>query len=182
MKRIMSPEIISGLVGATATLLGVFLTQWLTSRRARISDKKQMEKWRVIFDQAAFKGLYEWKSEPDAFVQTLRQVTKAINTGQVVLSRGNHIDSMSGLAKSQLRDHELRSIMDDVAGQLHSMRVLIETTPREALMTLEDPLDTQRDRMIKTLNRALGRVKLEKLKLPTEYENPAQVGPDAEFT
>ncbi|MGW4124421.1 hypothetical protein [Nocardia sp. NPDC004711] len=139
-------------IGALATLSAAILNDWL--RRRRSSDKEQLRKWLTVFDRPAFRGPYDWKSNPSKFEEAIDLVIKAVNSGHVFTRKGVEMTELRGIGKAQLHDPRLREEMDVVVDNLQHIRALARAQLKGAKMAHEvaAEIDQRRDRIIETLN------------------------------
>ncbi|HEY5844214.1 MAG TPA: hypothetical protein VIU87_22640 [Mycobacterium sp.] len=173
--------IVAALIGAGGAMTAVLLTFRLNKRS--ISDKEQLRLWRVLLDRPAFRGPYSWKSNPERYDSTITIVIEAINTGQVTNREGLESQGLRGKGRSQLRDENLRDVMEKVVDHLLRVRALVrkqmgaksKNPPENLSLDEMKEMDRLRDEIISTMNESWSKFKISTLKLPTEVVSYEEV-------
>lgn len=163
--------VVVAILSSATTLAAV----WLGARlgRRRVSDKEQYRRWLSVFDRPAFRGHYNWKSDPEPFEEAITLVLQAVNTGNIFNRAGNELTELRGIGKKQLSRADLQEQMDDVANRLQRIRVLAREQLASGGRSREvnaRQIDNERDTIIASMNEKWSSFGFRRLPKPTSIE------------
>jgi hypothetical protein len=163
----LSTATVSALIGVVGAILGAVIARWIERRRA--SDKEAFAFWRVAFDRPAFKGLYTWQSDQEAFKRAIEDTIKAVTTGVLTDRHGTELGRCK--AKAYLKRSEWLSTMDTIESRLNRIRKLIPSEIGEVDLKVTEEMDKERDEILKSLNEIWKLLKIPLLPKPTDVKS-----------
>ena len=157
-------RLIIALISVAGSVLVAILAYMLSRRR--ISDKEMFWKWRVAFDRRAFKGPYNWHSDPQPFEKAIEETIEAVNTGVVVTGSGG-----GGLGKAYIRKADWRVKMEEVERRLSKISNLVTGLEKPLDETPAEAINRERDEIITTLNKIWKGLGIPELPIPTQVKD-----------
>jgi hypothetical protein len=147
--------VLTAITGVTAYFWG--------RRRARERDLFLL--WRNAFDRAAFRGAYQYHSEPERFQRAMSMVIKSIAMGKLFDSDGRELARVEGVyhGPSQIRNKQRRKAILQVRERVEEIR-------RLSLMRREN-IDSERDKVVEEMNELWKSLGIEPMCLPTEFKS-----------
>jgi hypothetical protein len=142
-----------------------------------ISYKQIFEHFRKAFDRPAFKGAYHWHSMIVPFEQAISDTILAVDTGLRKTRQGILIDKGEGNSKSDIKNMEWRSKMDDIETHLSNIQISMRKGDMNALYIDGGAIDEDRKQIINTLNKIFESMGIPLLPLPTEAKEMSDVWP-----
>ena len=139
---------ISAAAAVIAVILGAFVTYKLNNKR--INDKKLFRFYQKVFDRPAFKGPHNMHSNQKEFKEAFRILISAVNTGVLTNRKGLVLDKAK--SKSEIKNTELRSAMNEVELSLKSIEMIIpDSLPVDP--EIGKTIDSEWDSKIKLMNK-----------------------------
>ena len=168
--------IVAALIGVAGGIASTILADRLRRRRS-MPDREQLREWLLFFDRPAWRGPLSWKTDLSKYEKALDDTIKAVNTGHLATRSGTPLEDHRVRGKSQLRDQQLRADMDDIGDRLERVRSLLregrDDPAKQA--ALADQIDHERDQIVRTLNSAAQRFRLNGLRVPTSVKSYEEV-------
>ncbi len=130
------------------------------------SDREIFEFYRQAFNRPAFKGKWQWHSSLRQYDQAINDTIRAINTGILTTRSGKEF--LRIFTDMYIANEQWRREKEKIVLRLSNIRISLQNANFMQPNVVGDVLDNERNEIIRSLNKILEALNIERLPIPTE--------------